>query len=1105
MPTRAASLRIRLASPEDILSWSSGEVTRPETLNYRSLRPERGGLFCERIFGPERDWECGCGKLRGLRFKDRTCEKCGVQVAHSRVRRKRMGHIELAEPVVHCWFFRNAPSRLAQLLGMTPSALERIIYYQDAFEGATGAAAIQEMLRRLDLNALAVELRRQLRDNDAKARPSVSRREQLTARLQTVEALRQSGNRPEWMVLRRLPVIPPDLRPIVLLSGGTFATSDLNDLYRRILSRNSRLRRLREMEAPAVILHSEMRMLQQAVDALFDNAGSEHPILGASQRPLKSLTEMLQGKQGRFRENLLGKRVDYSARSVIVVGPALKLHQCGLPRKIALELFQPFIIRRMLATGLAGTVKKARGLIENKDERIWDLLAEVMKGHPVLLNRAPTLHRMGIQAFEPVLCEGNAIRLHPLVCKAFNADFDGDQIAVHLPLSIEAIAEARSLMMPASNIFSPASGQPIISPTQDIVLGCGYLTTADRRLSIVAVRLRIFAGSAEVIHAHEQGKLGLHEAIRVRLPRERRIVREGAQSTIDNKSTIDTTVGRVLFNDVLAQGMAFYDLPMTAAVLGRVVADCHALLGRTATVELLDRLKTLGFRFATRGGLSFALSDLRTPASKDEVIRATRLKVEKVHERYLAGDIGADDRSERIVELWTAARDRITDDLMECMAGGEGEGNGSLNPVLLMARSGARGGKEQLRQLAGMRGLIARPSGEVLETPITSNFREGLSVHEYFSSTHGARKGLADTALKTSEAGHLTRRLVDVAQDVVVSCHDCGSRRGILKAVEDARGRVLLKSGKLIADQTGLKPVRIRSPLTCAAPRGVCQLCYGTDLATGRLVEEGVAVGVIAAQSIGEPGTQLTMRTFHIGGVHNKDDITRGLPRVVELFEAWEPERVAVLAECAGRVRLGRTEERIRGKDVVFVARHGEEVAHILPPGARLAVKTGDAVKRGQALTEGQPAPKELLRLCGAEAVQDYLLREVQAVYRAQNVRLDDRHIEIIVARMLSRVKVLTAGDTELLAGAIVSKQRLSAANAAVKDGQPATAAPMLLGVSRAAVLSDSFISAASFQETTRVLTAAALAGKVDLLEGLKENVIVGRLVPAGTVYHSAV
>ncbi len=922
--------------------------------------------------------------------------------------------------------------------------------------------------------------------------------------MQTVEALRQSGGRPEWMVLRRLPVIPPDLRPIVQMDGGTLASSDLNDLYRRVINRNNRLKRLRDVNAPAVILRAEMRMLQQAVDALFDNSRCKYPVLGTGNRPLRSLTDMLAGRQGRFRENLLGKRVDYSARSVIVVGPELKLHQCGLPRKIALELFQPFLLRKVREAGLADSLKRAGALIRNRDERIWDLLAEVMKGHPVLLNRAPTLHRMGIQAFEAVLCEGNAIRLPPLVCKAFNADFDGDQMAVHLPLSIEARVEARMLMTPAVNVFSPASGQPIISPSQDMVLGCCYLTSQKSEVRGQRSEVRstmpgkMFHGTPEVIAAHEQEKVKLHDVIRVRLTPGRTIVREDGETAAQGLEM--TTVGRVLFDDVLPPGMPFYDLTMTAATLGRVVADCHARLGRKATVELLDRLKTLGFRHATRAGLSFAVSDLHVPESKEAVADELMEGIARVRGHYLKGNLSKEERGEAIVRLWGQARERITEEMLE------GMGRDGLNPVLLMAQSGARGGKEQLRQLAGMRGLVARPSGEIIETPVTSNFREGLSVLEFFGSTHGARKGLADTALRTAEAGHLTRRLVDVAQDVVVSCHDCGTTKGIRKSVEAARGRVLLDGGETVTDETvrrlkaaGEKDVVVRSPLECRAARGVCRLCYGLDLANGELVEEGTAVGVIAAQSIGEPGTQLTMRTFHINEVRH--DITRGLPRVIELFEAWTPDRRAVLAEVDGVVRLEGG--RVRGKSVLHVrAAHGEEVPHSLPEGARLLVGDGDRVERGQELTEGKPAPKDVLRLLGREAVQDYLLTEAQAVYRGQNVRLDDKHVEVILARMLSRVKVLTAGDTELLPGAMIARQTFEEANAALRKGRRrATAEPVLLGIARAAVLSDSFISAASFQETTRVLTAAALAGKVDRLRGLKENVIVGRLVPAGTGY----
>jgi DNA-directed RNA polymerase subunit beta' len=1204
-----AAVRISLASPEDILRWSCGEVKTAETINYRTLRPEKDGLFCQRIFGPEKDHECACGKYRGLRFKGLTCDRCGVLVAHARVRRKRMGHIELAAPVVHLWFFRNLPSRLALLLGVRAGALERLVYYQNhvvldpgetpltpgqilsegdyhearqahgkVFRAGTGAEAIEELLRGLDLATLATSIRADL------ATASATRREDLITRLQVVEALLYSGNQPEWMVLRRLPVIPPDLRPVVQMPGGALACSDLNDLYRRVVARSTRLRRLMTLDAPQVILRSEKRMLQQAVDALFDNDRCSQPVLGATRRPLKSLADAVKGKQGRFRENLLGKRVDYSARSVIVVGPGLKLHQCGLPRRIALELFQPFVIRQLREWEQAVSLKRARALIHEQGEVVWAALEEVMRGRHVLLNRAPTLHRMGIQAFEPVLVEGNAIRLHPMVCKAFNADFDGDQMAVHLPLSVEAAVEAAVLMTPAANVLSPASGRPIITPTQDIVLGCYYLTCALRFL-ILDLRLTAFATPAEVLHALEQGKIGLHTPIQIRLSGRREVISENNQSQIANpKSKILTTVGRVVFNDVLPAGMPFYNLAMNTASLNRVVADCHGQLGRRATVELLDQIKALGFRHVTRGGLSFSVDDLRTPESKARLIGEAEREAEKARRLYEGGDISQTEYERMLIDLWTDTRDKLTDDLMDSLAEDGRTGGAGLNPVYLMARSGARGGKEQIRQLAGMRGLITRPSGEIVPTPIKSSLREGLTVLEFFSSTHGARKGLADTALKTSEAGYLARKLADVAQNVVVTIHDCGTTRGLARQALERDGRIEQSLAEAIQGRVACREVRhpvtdevivpagatiglalshqlaalgidrvlVRSPLTCEASLGICRLCYGTDLSTGSLVELGTAVGIIAAQSISEPGTQLTMRTFHIGGVHTTQDITLGLPRVIELFEARAPGKkgrpAAVLAEVSGRVRLGTGTGARRGHRALFIQplddhghADGREREHRLPERAGLLVESGAVVEQGQPLTEGRPLTRDLLRLCGEEAARDYLLQEVQAVYRAQGVVIDDRHVEIIIARMLSRVRVVSPGDTRLLPGAVVDRQALRETNdrltgvlrikepgdsghpegilvprtdlaetvrglkaegkrppTAVRP-QPARCVPLLQGISRAALCSDSFISAASFQETARVLADAALAGKVDRLVGLKENVIAGRLVPAGT------
>jgi DNA-directed RNA polymerase subunit beta' len=1394
------AVRISLASPHDIRSWSFGEVKKPETINYRTYRPEKDGLFCERIFGPEKDWECACGKYRGMKYKGMICDRCGVKVTHSRVRRKRMGHIELAAPVVHIWFFKAMPSRLGTLLDMKTTSLEKIIYFQDyvvvdpgdtpvkerqllteeefrkareaygdKFEADMGAEAVKKLLERLNLVELSKALRDELAAVSKKEKPSRQKQRDLTKRLKVVEALRDSGlggpqNKPEWMVLECIPVIPPDLRPLVLLDSGNFATSDLNDLYRRIINRNNRLKKLVDLNAPEVIIRNEKRMLQQSVDALFDNNRCKRPVLGSSNRPLKSLTDMIKGKQGRFRENLLGKRVDYSARSVIVVGPELKLHQCGLPKKIALELFQPFIIRRLKELGHADTIKSAKKMLERKADEVWDILEEVIKNHPVLLNRAPTLHRMGIQAFEPVLIEGNAIRIHPLVCKGFNADFDGDQMAVHLPLSIEAQVEATVLMMSTNNIFSPANGQPIISPSQDIVMGCYYLTATrgEPGEAPEAGEGMVFSSPAEVFLAYAEKKVGVHARIQVRLPRGKAVITEirsdkdkvrveevGRHSNL----LVSTTVGRVLFNDILKPEMAFYDLSLSGKHLSRIIADCYQHLGRRETIDLLDRMKEIGFRESTRSGLSFATDDLKTPANKEAVIRETEKEVEKIQKQYQRGIITEGERYNKIIDLWTHARDEITKQMMHDLAHDIREGRAYLNPIFLMAHSGARGGVEQIRQLAGMRGLMAKPSGQIIETPIKANFREGLSVLEYFSSTHGARKGLADTALKTADSGYLTRKLADVAQNVVVTTHDCGTTLGITKGVvykgeeierslsEGIRGRVsrnnittitgevIVRENEMITwesarkiEQLGVDKILVRSPMTCQATLGVCRLCYGMDLATGNLVEEGMAVGIIAAQSIGEPGTQLTMRTFHIGGtarrvveeseikakragtvkferitavvndrgermalarngelsilgpkeralesftipngatliveegqsiqpgqvlvkwdphmipilaevggrirfdeivegetlrkerdpggserwvimehkgdlhpqivieddrgqnlafyyvpekahlevregekvsagsllaktpreVSGTQDITGGLPRVTEIFEARRPREPAVMAEIAGIVRLG---EKRRGKRSIMIQpvdeqgkSVGEEREHLVPHGKHLRVHTGDYVKEGDPLVDGPLVPHDILRISGVEAVQNYLVREVQSVYRSQRVDIDDKHIENIVAQMLRKVKVETMGDTGLLPGSVIDKFSFREVNDRLKEcvkikdsadskydagkilskeayeeerarleaeeRKPpsfipptlATCSIQLLGITKAAVQSDSFISAASFQETTKVLTEAALAGKVDYLVGLKENVILGHLVPAGTGFHS--
>src|SRR5688572_12082875 len=1367
-----ASVKISLARPHDIRSWSFGEVKKPETINYRTYRPEKDGLFCERIFGPEKDWECACGKYRGMKYKGMICDRCGVKVTHSRVRRKRMGHIELAAPVVHIWFFKAMPSRLGNLLDMKTTSMEKLIYFQDyvvidpkdtplkhrqllteeeyrqaretygdtGFDADMGAEAVRKLLMQLDLVQLSKDLRKDLDETNSK-----QKKKDLINRLKIVESIRDSDNKPEWMVLDVIPVIPPDLRPLVLLDSGNFATSDLNDLYRRIINRNNRLKKLVDLNAPEVIIRNEKRMLQQSVDALFDNNRCKRPVLGSSNRPLKSLTDMIKGKQGRFRENLLGKRVDYSARSVIVVGPSLKLHQCGLPKKIALELYQPFIIRRLKELGHADTIKSAKKMLERKDDEVWDILEEVIRNHPVLLNRAPTLHRMGIQAFEPVLVEGNAIQLHPLVCKGFNADFDGDQMAVHLPLSIEAQVEAHTLMMSTHNIFSPSNGAPIISPSQDIVMGCYYLTMGVPEAKGDGM---IFSSIEEVETAYSAGKVGTHARIKVRLPKDRNMRDDFEKKTCFCKR-VETTVGRVIFNTILPKGMPFYNVPLRSSELARVISDCYEILGRRQTIELLDDMNQLGFRQSTLSGLSFATDDLITPETKGKIIGEAEKQVMKFNKLFQRGVITELERYNSVLDAWTHAREQITAEMMSGLESDFRTG-GYVNPIFLMAHSGARGGVEQMRQLGGMRGLMAKPSGKIIETPIKANFREGLTVLEYFSSTHGARKGLADTALKTADSGYLTRKLADVAQNVVITADDCGTTQGITKGIiyrgekvevslaDSIRGRVsranivnpitdevIVSENELITaeigrkiEEMGLEKIQVRSPMTCDASLGVCRRCYGMDLSTGAMVEEGMAVGIIAAQSIGEPGTQLTMRTFHIGGVGQHDveesdikakrggivkytrlkvvstdegqkivlarngevslvdekgrelekyevpagailkvdennevaaggvlcewdphsipilaetggkvrfedliegqtmrsekdpsghiryvimehkgdlhpqvvvedpkdgkildfyymperahlevdegqmispgtlvaktpreatgtqDITGGLPRVTEIFEARKPKDPAVIAEIDGTVEL--LSEKKRGKRSIIVrSESGIEREHLISHNKHLRVHSGDIVRAGDALVDGPLVPHDILRISGEEAVQQYLTREIQNVYRSQRVEINDKHIEIIVARMLRKVRIEHAGDTNLLpgsvmdkfdfrqaneqllqclkisdkgdsdfaVGSIVPKDVLDQANAQIealggtiaKGTKPrrATAATQLLGITKAAVQSSSFISAASFQETTKVLTEAALAGRTDHLVGLKENVILGHLIPAGTGFRN--
>jgi len=1103
-------------------------VKKPETINYRTLKPEREGLFCEKIFGPQRDWECHCGKYKRVRYKGIICDRCGVEVTRSKVRRERMAHIELAAPVSHIWYFKGIPSRMGLLLDISPRALEKVLYfaayivtdpgktpllknqllteseYRDyrekygrAFKAGMGAEAVKKLLEEIDLDELAGELRKEVRQSTGQ------RRVRATRRLEVVEAFRKSGNRPEWMILEVIPVIPPDLRPMVQLDGGRFATSDLNDLYRRVINRNNRLKRLLDLGAPDIIVRNEKRMLQEAVDALIDNGRRGRPVTGPGNRPLKSLSDMLKGKQGRFRQNLLGKRVDYSGRSVIVVGPELKIHQCGLPKEMALELFKPFVMKRLVRQQYAHNIKSAKRMVERVRPEVWDVLEEVIKEHPVLLNRAPTLHRLGIQAFEPVLVEGRAIKIHPLVCTAYNADFDGDQMAVHVPLSAEAQAEARLLMLSAHNVLNPKDGTPVVTPTQDMVLGCYYLTL---EIEGRAGEGKVFAFPEEAVMAYDSGDVDLHARIKVRM----------------DGSLRETTVGRLIFNDKLPEPLRYLNKVVDRDALEEVVTRCYRLYGNDATARLLDGLKELGFRFATRAGTTIGISDISVPAEKEKILADAERDVDKVESQYRKGLITWEERYQKVIDIWNSARDKVTEALMSNLD--------SQNPIYMMAISGARGNVQQISQLAGMRGLMADPSGRIIELPIRANFREGLTVLEYFTSTHGARKGLADTALRTADSGYLTRRLVDVAQDVIVREDDCGTTSGIsVAAIKDGNevieslwnritGRVALKpvkhpeTGEVIveadreispkdADEivaAGIEEVEIRSILTCKSRYGVCVKCYGASLATGRSVEVGESVGIIAAQSIGEPGTQLTMRTFHTGGVAG-DDITQGLPRVEELFEARKPKGQAVIAELDGVARIGAARGR---REILVVSEDGRKaVTYQVPFGARMKVKDGDKVSAGDELTEGSVNPHDLLKVRGVRGVQMYLLHEVQRVYRLQGVEINDKHVEIIIRQMLRKVKVDDPGDTDLLPGGLIDVFDFEEENERVAEdnGRPAVARPVLLGITKASLATDSFLSAASFQETTRVLTEAAIKCKRDPLLGLKENVIIGKLIPAGT------
>lgn len=1297
---------IRIASPETIRRWSRGEVKKPETINYRTLKPEKDGLFCERIFGPTRDYECSCGKYKRIKHKGIVCDRCGVEVTQSKVRRDRMGHIELVTPVSHIWFFKTMPSRIGNLLDLSVRAIEKVLYYEEyividpketplkskqllteeeyskaqeqygpqSFSAKMGAEAIKELLMGLELDKVTQKYQRQVKTSKSK-----QARARAVKILKIVDAFRKSGNNPEWMILECVPVIPPDLRPLVALDGGRFATSDLNDLYRRVINRNNRLKKLLELKAPDVIIRNEKRMLQEAVDALFDNGRHGRPVLGAGNRPLKSLSDMLKGKQGRFRQNLLGKRVDYSGRSVIVVGPELQIHQCGLPKKMALELFEPFIIRKLKERGHVHTIRSAKKMVERVKPEVWDILEEVIHEHPVMLNRAPTLHRLGIQAFEPLLIEGKAIRIHPLVCTAFNADFDGDQMAVHVPLSMEAQMEARLLMLSANNIFSPANGQPIATPTQDIVLGIYYLTKVKEGAKGQGL---VFSNEREAILAFQDDQIRKNAKCKLRLP---------------SGEIVETTIGRILFNEALPKNYRFVNETINKSKLSKIIADCYRTFGHFEVIQLLDRLKAMGFREATSAGMSIGINDIQIPDSKGELLNEARKEVAAIENQYKNGLITDGERYNKVIDIWTHITDRVSDRMFEELD--------LFNPVFMMADSGARGSKQQIRQLAGMRGLMAKPSGEIIESPITANFREGLTVLEYFISTHGARKGLADTALKTADSGYLTRRLVDVAQDLIISEIDCGTVNGMfMEAIYEGEeeilplkdriiGRVALdnivdvvtdqqivKVGEIIdeviadrLEEIGIEKIRVRSVLSCDSKQGVCAKCYGRDLATGRLVELGTAVGVIAAQSIGEPGTQLTMRTFHIGGTasrvveqsyfkarndgileyhnlktvvtktgeiivlnrngrltlhdavgrelenyvipsgaiiahpnggqvkkneifvrwdpymvpiltevmgrvryedikagvtmneemdattglterviieHKEDlhpqllivgenneilgfypiptgahivanegdtvaagtliaktprkiaktrDITGGLPRVAELFEARKPKNPAIISEIDGVVEIG---EVVKGQRKIIVkSSTGMTKEYLIPHGKHLNVYKGDRVTAGEQLVDGPVVPQDILRVSGERSLQAYLVREVQEVYRLQGVRVNDKHVEAIVRQMLRKVRIDDPGDTELIVGSHLDRVKFREVTEKMqsKGKQPPSATPILLGITKASLTTESFISAASFQETTRVLTEAASAGKRDELRGLKENVIMGHLVPAGT------
>ncbi len=1172
------SIKIGLASPDKIREWSYGEVTKPETINYRTLKPESDGLFCEKIFGPLKDWECHCGRYKRIRHKGKVCERCHVEITKAKVRRERMGHIELATPVSHIWYFKGIPSRMGLILDISPRDLERILYFaayvvinpgsvpsvkkgqvindkqyddikeyyydDEEFRVGMGAEAVKELLQEIDVEALNDELREQL------ATASGQKKARILKRLEVVEAFKASGNKPEWMIMDVIPVIPPDIRPMVQLDGGRFATSDLNDLYRRVINRNNRLKKLLELGAPAIIIRNEKRMLQEAVDALIDNGRRGRPVTGPNNRPLKSLSDMLKGKQGRFRQNLLGKRVDYSGRSVIVVGPGLKLYQCGLPKEMALELFKPFVMKRLVETGVAAHIKTARKTVDRQEKCVWDALEVVIKDHPVMLNRAPTLHRLGIQAFEPVLVEGKAIKLHPLVCTAFNADFDGDQMAVHVPLSAEAQAEARFLMLAANNLLKPSDGKPVAVPTQDMVLGSYYMTL---ELPGAKGEGKVFRDVNEARLAYDSGVIDLHAKIKVRMTKEYK----GEKVS----KIIDTTLGKIIFNEPVPQDLGFIDRNdpenmfrleveglVNKKLLGKIIARCIQVHGTAKTAEVLDNVKNQGFKYSTRSGITVAVCDATIPATKKDILAETEEIVDEINRKYNRGLLSNQDRSSKVLKAWDICTTRVADALTGSFE--------ATNPIWMMLDSGARGSNSQLRQLAGMRGLIANTAGKTIEVPIRANYREGLNVQEYFISSRGARKGLADTALRTADSGYLTRRLVDVSQDVIIREEDCGCTDGlevydimdgnrILESLsERLKGRYLLdalvdeETGEVICsndhmmseaeaekvdayltakmnkaleegmskeDAAAIRRIKIRSLLTCNSDHGACIKCYGANLASGLPVTVGEAVGIIAAQSIGEPGTQLTMRTFHTGGVASGADITQGLPRVEELFEARKPKTLAMLSEIDGVVSF----ETIKKNPHIVVTNEetGERKEYFLTFGARARVSEGQFVQKGETITEGSIDPRDVLNVLGVNAVHDYLISQVQLTYRTQGVDINDKHIEVIARQMMRKVKVEDAGDTTLLPNSVVDKKEFRDANNAVRakmeetgeELQTATCSPVLMGITKASLATDSFLSAASFQETTRVLTDAAIKGKVDPLLGLKENVIIGKLLPSGT------